>query len=196
MTELHSDAWELYISPNANGHANGSSSAPFPTLDAAVDELKRRLDEQKQKTTGFSPRRPLEIVCIQQPGAPFPPRKQPEHEYYVDPFATPVSADGSQLSPWPTLAAAVDSLALLRRDGKLDLKPGQRVRVTLHDVFTPTDVERAKNRNELIAKYVFLAMAMAAVVPVVLILGILITKAWPALSLSFLLENPKNGMTA
>ncbi|NUQ63275.1 MAG: phosphate ABC transporter permease PstA [Pirellulales bacterium] len=39
-------------------------------------------------------------------------------------------------------------------------------------------------------------MAAALVVPVVIILGLLVYNAWPALSLSFLLENPKNYMTA
>ncbi|MCL4205705.1 MAG: phosphate ABC transporter permease PstA [Pirellulaceae bacterium] len=63
-------------------------------------------------------------------------------------------------------------------------------------MFTPTPLERWKRRKETAAKYVFLAMALMLVVPVLSILGYLVVKAWPALSVGFLLTNPQDYMTA
>ncbi len=62
--------------------------------------------------------------------------------------------------------------------------------------FAATDVERSKKRNETIAKYVFLMMTLACTLPVVVTLGFLVVKAWPALSLDFLFTNPRNNLTA
>jgi len=63
-------------------------------------------------------------------------------------------------------------------------------------MFTATPLEKAKRVREAIAKQVFLAMALLLVAPVLAILGYLLVKAWPALSLSFLLHNPRDYMTA
>ena len=63
-------------------------------------------------------------------------------------------------------------------------------------LFTATPLERWKKVKESIAHLIFMAMAMGLVVPVLAILTYITIKAWPALSLSFLLENPKNYMTA
>jgi phosphate transport system permease protein len=62
--------------------------------------------------------------------------------------------------------------------------------------FTATPLEKAKRVRESLAQYVFLAMALALVAPVLTILGYLLVKAWPALSLSFVLQNPRDYMTA
>jgi phosphate transport system permease protein len=48
----------------------------------------------------------------------------------------------------------------------------------------------------MIAQWVLAAVTLSLVAPVVAILGYLLFQAWPALSLSFLLENPKDHMTA
>jgi phosphate transport system permease protein len=62
--------------------------------------------------------------------------------------------------------------------------------------FAPSALERRKKRKETIAKWLFGAMTLALVTPVAAILGYLVIKAWPVLGLSFLLENPRDGMTA
>jgi phosphate transport system permease protein len=69
-------------------------------------------------------------------------------------------------------------------------------RVRQRAVFAATPVEIGKRRREAVAKYVLLMMALMLVVPVVLIIGYLVAQAWPALSMSFVLENPRNRMTA
>jgi phosphate transport system permease protein len=62
--------------------------------------------------------------------------------------------------------------------------------------FAPTDVERAKQRRQEIARIIFLLMSLSLVIPVLMILGDLVIKAWPVLSWSFLTTNPVNRMTA
>jgi len=61
-------------------------------------------------------------------------------------------------------------------------------------MFTATEHVHKKQRAEKIAKAIFLTMALLMIVPLLLILAHLIYKAWPALSLNFLLENPTNRM--
>lgn len=49
--------------------------------------------------------------------------------------------------------------------------------------------------KETIAQYVFLAMTLSLVIPVFAILGYILVHAWPALSLSFIWDNPRDFMT-
>lgn len=60
--------------------------------------------------------------------------------------------------------------------------------------FTETRFTRKKHRSELVAKCVFGAMALAMVIPLLLIIGYLAIKAAPLLSWDFLTTNPTNGM--
>lgn len=76
--------------------------------------------------------------------------------------------------------------------GKTDLSAS----IQSGDIFTATEYEQIRDRKEKIAKYTFLVMAIALVIPVFLILGTLFVKAAPSLHLEFLLTNPENGMTA
>jgi phosphate transport system permease protein len=62
--------------------------------------------------------------------------------------------------------------------------------------FTETPLARRKLRQEAVAKWVFCAMAAAMIVPLLLIIGYLVRRAWPSLSLGFLLDVPTRGMTA
>jgi phosphate transport system permease protein len=63
-------------------------------------------------------------------------------------------------------------------------------------MFTETAFVRKKNRTEAVAKTIFLFMALLMILPLFLIIGYIFYKAAPALSLDFLLTNPKNGMRA
>ena len=74
---------------------------------------------------------------------------------------------------------------------------------TAHDLclqqenpFAPSPLENYKKIKETIAKCVLGAIALSLVVPVGAIFSYLLYKAWPILSVSFLLENPKDYMTA
>jgi phosphate transport system permease protein len=61
-------------------------------------------------------------------------------------------------------------------------------------MFAETALVRSKRRNEIIAQSVFAFMAFAMVLPLLLILGHLISQAWPLLSWDFLTTNPEGGM--
>jgi phosphate transport system permease protein len=60
--------------------------------------------------------------------------------------------------------------------------------------FAETPLIRAKRRHETIARAVLGFMAFAMVVPLLLILGYLVERAWPLLSWDFLTQNPTGGM--
>jgi phosphate transport system permease protein len=60
--------------------------------------------------------------------------------------------------------------------------------------FTETRFTRKKHRSEIIAKCVFGSMALAMIIPLVLIIGYLVIKAAPLLSWDFLTTNPTSGM--
>jgi phosphate transport system permease protein len=60
--------------------------------------------------------------------------------------------------------------------------------------FVETSFGRRKRRTELAARALLGAMAMAMVVPLLLIIGYLLIRAWPLLSWDFLTTNPVGGM--
>jgi phosphate transport system permease protein len=60
--------------------------------------------------------------------------------------------------------------------------------------FVETSFVRKKKRTERIAQAVFGSMALAMIIPLILIVGYLVFKAWPLLSWDFLVSNPTNGM--
>lgn len=60
--------------------------------------------------------------------------------------------------------------------------------------FTATPHSRRKLRQETLAKWVFFTMAAAMIVPLLLIIAHLVGRAWPSLSLGFLLDVPARGM--
>lgn len=62
--------------------------------------------------------------------------------------------------------------------------------------FAPSALEHRKKIKEAAAKFLLGAITLMLVVPVAAIFSYLVVKAWPVLGLSFLLENPKNNMTA
>lgn len=62
--------------------------------------------------------------------------------------------------------------------------------------FAPTPLEKSKRTKELIAQGILAGITFLLVLPVFIIFAYLLYQAWPALTLSFLLENPKEYMTA
>ena len=63
-------------------------------------------------------------------------------------------------------------------------------------MFTETALVRKKKRTEAVARTIFFFMALLMILPLFLIIGYIFYKAFPALSVDFLLTNPKNGMRA
>jgi phosphate transport system permease protein len=63
-------------------------------------------------------------------------------------------------------------------------------------VFDATEADLKNARNERFVKWALLTLTLILIVPVVTILGVLIAKGGPMLSIDFLLKEPTNGMTA
>ena len=63
-------------------------------------------------------------------------------------------------------------------------------------LFTETPFVRRKRRTEFAAKTAFFLMTLLIVIPLILIIGYLFYKAYPALSVDFLFSNPTHGMRA
>ena len=61
-------------------------------------------------------------------------------------------------------------------------------------MFTETPLVRRKLRQERLAKWVFFGMTASMIIPLMLIIGYLVDRAWPSLSLSFLVDVPAHGM--
>jgi phosphate transport system permease protein len=60
--------------------------------------------------------------------------------------------------------------------------------------FGETPFIKKKHRDEAIVRVVLGLMALAMVVPLLLIVGYLVERAWPLLSLDFIFQNPTHGM--
>ena len=63
-------------------------------------------------------------------------------------------------------------------------------------MFTETPFVKRKQRFERIARGVFVAMALAIILPLIFVILYLLVKAFPILSLDFLITNPVRGMRA
>ncbi len=61
--------------------------------------------------------------------------------------------------------------------------------------FSKTEFARRKEWAEAVARWLFLAMSVAMIAPLLAIVAYLLVKAWPTLSLEFLLDVPRKGMT-
>ena len=79
------------------------------------------------------------------------------------------------------MSSATPSVAAARPDGR--------------PPFAETAFGRRKLRQEQAARSVFLLMTILMIVPLVAIVTHLVAEAWPALSLEFLLDVPRNRMT-
>jgi len=61
-------------------------------------------------------------------------------------------------------------------------------------LFTETPQARRKLRQEALAKWIFASMAGLMIIPLLLIIGYLVQRAWPSLSPGFLFDVPTHGM--
>src|SRR5215510_9767304 len=61
-------------------------------------------------------------------------------------------------------------------------------------MFAETQLVRRKLWQEAVAKWVFCAMAASMIVPLLLIIGYLVVRAWPSLNWHFLVDVPARGM--
>lgn len=115
--------------------------------------------------------------------------------FFVNPDRNGGGGDGSELDPWCGMHTAVKQLSILSQQRKLSLHDGQRIRIINREMFAATGLEKKKNLGDVTARIFFSCIVAAMIIPVFIIIGYLFYRASPALSLSFILENPKNYMT-
>lgn len=193
MTEVHSDRLAYFISTSASEKGDGTLERPFQSLD---DALAAVADSDLPESGVAPPHREYEFVFLSRPGSSFRPPARPQHQFFVDLDHVVGDGDGSELTPWAGLTSAMEGLTSRHKQGRLQPKVGECIRLSHRQVFSPTSVELDKGRSETIARFIFLAMAISLVLPVIAILGYLFYQAWPALNWSFFFDNPQNRMTA
>jgi len=196
MPEPKNDSLVYYVCATAaNGSADiNSAPRPLSTLDDALREVRQRSGDFSGTESGQAASPAIDIVC-QVHGAEFRKIHKPHHQFFVDATGSG-GGEGTERAPWPGIDNATENLTQLFRSGKLTLHQGHSIRLSHRNVFSPSSFERRKAVTEAIAKYVFMYMVIALVLPVISLLGYLTYKAWPALSYAFLTQNPANHMTA
>ena len=70
------------------------------------------------------------------------------------------------------------------------------MQVSPEAMFTETEIDRQKRRIENIVRFFLLVITSMMIIPLLLIIGYLLYKALPVLSLEFLFANPKDNMRA
>jgi phosphate transport system permease protein len=193
MPDQTTDSMVFLVRHRTNGHANGDSVETFATFEEALAAAGRRHSEGLGLVGRGTWR--LEIQCGTTSGS-FRTTGNPRFRFFVNARGAHAVGDGSEVAPWPGIPAAIEEMTRLHHTGQLLLRQGQQIHVVHREAFTASSHEVRRKTKEAIAKYMFMAMALALVVPVIAILGYLLLKAWPVLTPSFILENPKDYMTA
>ena len=192
---LPDDRLLYFVLPESRAPGDAGGAGSFPTLEEALQAVGRRYPESLAAGDVSAHPPQIEILCGR-PGAETRPARKPRHRFFVGSSEVGAGGEGTEMSPWWGVRTAIDELARLHRAGQLTLRPGERIRLSHREVFTATAREHRRRAGETIAKGVFMAMTLALVLPVFAILAYLLVKAWPALSVSFVWENPKDYMTA
>lgn len=188
------DSRSVVYYPPPNAGEGQHAPDPSPSFDEVLRGVGRQF-RQHATEHGFDAQPwHAEILCGS-PGKKPRPGKPHDH-FFVDAKASGAGGDGSETTPWLGIDAAVDGLSGMRQAGQLDLRPGRRIRLSHRETFTATSLEIRRRRRERIARSLFAVITALLVIPVILIIGYLVVRAWPVLTPSFVLENPTDRMTA
>jgi len=181
----------LHVAGEALGFCATAHAASGPASEQAAQT---DADSPDTPSTSAAGRGRVDIICRQ---ADSPPRLWPaRHMYFIDPLGGVEAGDGSELHPFAGVEAAAEWLEAEQQAGRLRIGPGDRLRIVRRAVFAPTRHERRKRRREIVAQLITLGMTLVLVAPIVCLLSYLLYRAWPVLSVSFILENPRDYMTA
>jgi phosphate transport system permease protein len=162
---------------------------------ASVSEQYGRAVGEQCESAVHGPER-LEIAFVARLDESAGRSTKARHRFFYDTHLIGSDGDGTERDPWPDVKSAVRGITRLYESGRLKPRPGEHILLSRRETFTPSTHERRKKVRENVAKYVFMTMAMLLVAPVVAILSYLVVKAWPALTVAFVTENPREFMTA
>jgi phosphate transport system permease protein len=167
---------------------------PNASFEQAIGDARREFSIlASQHEPGDDPWH-LEIIC-DSPDAK-PGRGKPDFDFFIDARAEGVGGEGTELNPWMGIDSALEELGKMHAGGQLELRPGTRIRLSHREIFTASSLEMRRRRYEGIAQTAFAIVTGLLVIPVVFILVYLVVRAWPALSPSFIFENPTDRMTS
>lgn len=183
------------ILPGLNAGAKPDDASQFSTLEETLAAILRAYPESLAAVRNADDEAQLEII-YDRPGPRPRPRSRARYQFFVGEPTVGAGGEGTELTPWWGTASAIQGLNRMGQEGRLALAPGQCIRLSHREVFTATSLEKRKLVKESVAKVVLLGMTLLLVAPVLAILAYLLVKAWPALSIAFVLENPKEYMTA
>ncbi len=196
MLENRTKHFRYYVAAKPNGNlGDGTAEHPLRSMQDVLNDIRRRHAGESPTVRRLGGYDRLDICSVLKGPSAKADTKQ-RYEFFVDPLGTSERAMGTAALPWPDLEAALEGVAKMDTEGKIHLEPGEHLSLTVREVFSATPVDRRKRRHEWTAQIVLGLMTLSLVVPLVLILGHLVYKAWPVLTPSFLFENPRNQMTA
>jgi phosphate transport system permease protein len=187
--------FRYFISSRSNGESgDGTRERPLRSVQDALARIAQRHSGDSPQVKRLRGNDRIEICALpKEAGAP---AGAPRYEFFIDPLGDDEPEPSGFKRWWPDLDAALSGVAELEKAGTLKLEPGDRLSLSVKEVFAATAVDRRRRLYERIAQVIFGLMTLVLVVPLVLILGHLLYKAWPVLTPSFILENPRNMMTA
>ncbi|MBN2294832.1 MAG: phosphate ABC transporter permease PstA [Pirellulales bacterium] len=192
--EAHSPPVVCYLLPKGHGNRGQYAADDELSFEEVLQDLEQQC-RQHAANYGFDAQPwHAQILCAN-PGDK-PRAGKPHYRFYVDAKSGGAGGDGSETTPWRGIDAAIDGLNNLRQGGQLPLEPGRHIHISHRETFSATPLEKRRLRRERIAKSLFAVVTALLVIPVIVIIGYLIFRAWPVLSPSFILDNPTNRMTA
>jgi phosphate transport system permease protein len=196
MSESPSDILRYYVCSSVDGPAGGNGQQTCGSLDEVLERLGQRQAASSPDLAGAGGLQRVEIGFVDRPHASKKAPKRPKYAFYYDAHLLGAEGDGSEQAPWPDIGTAIRGIAQLVQTEQIRPRRGDYIVLSRREVFTSTSLERQKRIREGIARAVFLLMDVSLVAPVLIILSYLTYQAWPALKWSFLVLNPKEGMTA
>lgn len=198
MTTAPGTVYDVQISAEGKSQpARDPATPPYNDLLAALAAIRQRYLGGDVRGARLRGRDQIDIVVGSTDAGVTDLAREPRYEFFIDPLATDdLSSTGDGSAPWPSLAAALGGLERMYLGGKLAPALGERIRLTVREPFSTSPVDVRKRTTERVVQFVLLGMTLMLVAPLVAILTHLFVKAWPVLTPSFLLENPRNVMTA
>lgn len=196
MTEAPGTIYDVRISPSgASPSAGDDNPASYPDFRQALEAIRQRY-LGRGAAASLSGKDRIDIAVGRSSGKA-ESNAGPRHQFYIDPLASDDEpSDGSASAPWPSLAVALAEVEDQHGRGGLPLAVGDVIRLTVREPFSATPVDSRKRRVELLAKAFLLSVTILLVLPLAAILAYLFYKAWPVLTPAFVLQNPRNNMTA
>jgi len=179
---------------------DGAPETRFDTLDAALRQAAQAVTLEAFDAGDDADAGPaqaairVQIACVR-PGQEPERDARPRWCFHIESHGGAAGGDGSELHPWDDWSEAADELARRHAAGELVLAPSQCLALVQRPVFSANRHELRKRVIEAAVRTVLMLITISLIVPVCVILSYLLVRAWPALTWSFIVQNPQDYMT-